>query len=59
MFGNMVSATCAGKTDPEAEWQGAHSGDPNSIRSPHLLIIDEIGYLPFSQEEAKLFTICT
>ena len=22
---------------------------------PRLLIIDEIGYLPFSQEEAKLF----
>ncbi len=33
MFGNMVSATRAGKTDPEVEWQGAHSGDPNSIRS--------------------------
>ncbi|SCM51675.1 IstB-like ATP binding protein [Hafnia alvei] len=23
--------------------------------APKLLIIDEIGYLPFSQEEAKLF----
>ncbi|AKS57822.1 istB-like ATP binding family protein [Yersinia pestis 1412] len=23
--------------------------------APRLLIIDEIGYLPFSQEEAKLF----
>lgn len=33
MFGNMVSATSAGKTDPEVEWQGTHSGDPNSIRS--------------------------
>lgn len=33
MFGNMVSATSAGKTDPEVEWQGAHSGAPNSIRS--------------------------
>ncbi|WXP58817.1 reverse transcriptase domain-containing protein (plasmid) [Escherichia coli] len=29
----MVSATSAGKTNPEVEWQGAHSGDPNSIQS--------------------------
>lgn len=28
MFGNMVSATSAGKTDPEVEWQGAHFGAP-------------------------------
>ncbi|ENX7070561.1 IS21-like element IS100kyp family helper ATPase IstB, partial [Escherichia coli] len=25
------------------------------VMAPRLLIIDEIGYLPFSQEEAKLF----
>jgi len=25
------------------------------VLTPRLLIIDEIGYLPFSQEEAKLF----
>lgn len=25
------------------------------VMAPKLLIIDEIGYLPFSQEEAKLF----
>ena len=31
--GTWFSATCAGKMDPEVEWQGAHSGDPNSIRS--------------------------
>lgn len=30
VLGNMVSATGAGKTDPEVEWQGAHSGDPDS-----------------------------
>ncbi len=32
MFGNMVSATRAGKTDPKVEWQGAHSGDPVVFR---------------------------
>ncbi|RIE46807.1 ATP-binding protein, partial [Shigella dysenteriae] len=31
------------------------SRKPGAVQAPRLLIIDEIGYLPFSQEEAKLF----
>lgn len=29
------------------------------VMAPQLLIIDEMGYLPFSQEEAKLFFLVT
>ena len=39
-----------------AQRQGRYKNTyPRGVLTPRLLIIDEIGYLPFSQEEAKRF----
>ncbi len=50
---------------PFGQWDQTFAGDAaltsamptlqRGVMAPRLLIIDEIGYLPFSQEEAKLF----